>query len=174
VQQLNPTFMARTQSLREAKTLPGQACLNKAGPCQRELTTGAGEELNYRQILRSLMARNAEIDPLSLAARYSNAQRLQLAETALHCLDDEIRSLRKASLAFRQLAEMTRDEGEVKAAGNVLEMYGRSCVRIANLIKINVGLKGGEGDELASQLLRAIDAVSFAPISESEVADGSH
>jgi hypothetical protein len=166
--------MAHTQSLREAKTLPGQACLHKAGRSQQEFPTGENTEPNYRQILRSLMARNAEVDPLSLAARYSNAERLQLAETALHCLDDEIRSLRKASIAFRQLAETSREEAEVKAAGNVLEMYGRSCIRIANLIKINVGLKGGDADELASQLLRALDAVTFTQNSENEVADGSH
>jgi len=89
VQQLNPTLRARTQSLRETEMLPGQACLTRAGRCQKAVSTGAGEELNYGQILRSLMARNAEIDPQSLVARYSAAQRLQLSETALHRLDDD-------------------------------------------------------------------------------------
>ena len=174
MQQLNPTLRARTQTLRETKTLPGQACPAKAGRCQEAGSTGEAEELNYRRILRGLMARNAEIDPLSLAARYTSAQRLQLAETALHCLDGEIRGLRQASIAFRQLAQQGASEEEMKEAGTALELYGRSCVRIGNLIKINVGLKGGDADELAAQLLRAIDAVSFTPLSEIEASDGSH
>ena len=153
--------------------LPGQACPARAGRYQKADSTGEGEELNYRQILRSLMARNAEIDPLSLAARYTSAQRLQLAETALHCLDGEIKGLRQASMAFRQLAQEGTSETEMKAAGNALEMYGRSCIRIAALIKVNVGLQPGDGDELAAQLLRAFDVVSFAPISETEAADGN-
>ena len=174
MQQLNPTLRAHTQTLREIKTLPGQACPARAGRNQPTSSTGETEELNYRKILRTLLARNAEIDPLSLAARYTNAQRLQLAETALHCLDGEIRGLRQASIAFRQLAQQGAGEEEMKAAGTALELYGRTCVRIGNLIKINLGLKGDGADELVSQLLRAIDAVSFPPISEMEAADGSH
>ncbi|HSN95336.1 MAG TPA: hypothetical protein VLR89_09795 [Anaerolineaceae bacterium] len=154
--------------------LPGQACPARAGRYQKAVSTGEGEELNYRQILRSLMARNMEIDPLSLAARYTSAQRLQLAETAMHCLDGEIQGLRQASIAFKQLAQQGSSEEEMKAAGNALELYGRSCVRIGNLIKINVGLKGGDTDELASQLLRAVDIVTFPPIPEMENSDGSN
>jgi hypothetical protein len=174
VQQLNPTLIARTQSLRETEMLPGQACLTRAGRCQKAVSSGAGEELNYRQILRSLMARNAEIDPVSLAARYTSAQRLQLAETALHRLDGEIQGLRKASMAFLQLVQQGESEAELKAAANALEFYGRTCTRIANIVKINVGLQAGDGNELASQLLRAFDIVAFSPISETEATDGSH
>ena len=174
MQQLNPTLIARTQSLRETEMLPGQACLIRAGRCQKAVSTGAGEELNYRQILRSLMARNAEIDPVSLSARYTSAQRLQLAETALHCLDCEIQGLRKASMAFLQLVQQGESEAELKAAANALEFYGRSCTRIANIVKINVGLQTGDGNELASQLLRAFDIVAFSHISETEATDGSH
>ena len=174
MQQLNPTLIARTQSLRETEMLPGQACLTRAGRCQKAVLSGEGEKLNYRQILRSLMARNAEIDPLSLAARYTSAQRLQLAETALHCLDGEIQGLRKASTVFLQLVQQGESEAALKAAANALEFYGRSCTRIANIVKINVSLQAGDGNELVSQLLRAFDIVAFSPISETEVTDGSH
>ena len=174
MQQLNPTLIARTQSLRETEMLPGQACLTRAGRCQKAVLSGEGEKLNYRQILRSLMARNAEIDPLSLAARYTSAQRLQLAETALHCLDGEIQGLRKASTVFLQLVQQGESEAALKAAANALEFYGRTCTRIANIVKINVSLQAGDGNELVSQLLRAFDIVAFSPISETEATDGSH
>ena len=174
MQQLNPTLIARTQSLRETEMLPGQACLTRAGRCQKAVSTGAGEELNYGQILRSLMARNAEIDPQSLVARYSAAQRLQLSETALHRLDDEIVLLRQALQTFLQLTQQGKSEVELNAAAKALELYGRTCTRIANIVKINVGLQTGDGNELASQLLRAFDIVAFSPISETEVTDGSH
>jgi len=174
VQQLNPTLIARTQSLRETEMLPGQACLTRAGRCQKAVSTGESQQLNYRQILRSLMARNAEIDPQSLVARYSAAQRLQLSETALHRLDDEIVLLRQALQAFLQLAQQGKCEAELNAAAKALELYGRTCTRIANIVKINVSLQAGDGNELASQLLRAFDIVAFSPISETEATDGSH
>ncbi len=174
MQQLNPTLRARTQTLRETKMLPGQACPARAGRCQNADSTGAGEELNYRQILRSLMARNAEIDPLSLAACYTSAQRLQLAETALLRLDDEIVLLRRELQTFLHFVRQGKSEAEQKAAASALELYGRTCTRIANIVKINVSLQAGGGDELASQLLRAFDTVAFDPISETEAADGSH
>ena len=154
--------------------LPGQACLTRAGRCQKAVSTGAGGELNYGQILRSLMARNAEIDPQSLVARYSAAQRLQLSETALHRLDDEIVLLRQALQTFLQLTQQGKSEAELNAAAKALELYGRTCTRIANIVKINVGLQAGDGNELASQLLRAFDIVAFSPLSETEVTDGSH
>lgn len=174
MQQLNPTLIARTQSLRETEMLPGQACLTRAGRCQKAVSTGESQQLNYRQILRSLMARNAEIDPQSLVARYSAAQRLQLSETALHRLDDEIVLLRQALQAFLQLAQQGKCEAELNAAAKALELYGRTCTRIANIVKINVSLQAGDGNELASQLLRAFDIVAFSPISETEATDGSH
>ena len=174
MQQLNPTLIARTQSLRETEMLPGQACLTRAGRCQKAVSSGAGEELNYGQILRSLMARNAEIDTQSLVASYSAAQRLQLSETALHRLDDEIVLLRQALQAFLQIAQQGKSEAELNAAAKALELYGRTCTRIANIVKINVGLQTGDGNELASQLLRAFDIVAFSTLSETEATDGSH
>jgi len=154
--------------------LPGQACLTRAGRCQKAVSTGESQQLNYRQILRSLMARNAEIDPQSFVARYSAAQRLQLSETALHRLDDEIVLLRQALQAFLQLAQQGKCEAELNAAAKALELYGRTCTRIANIVKINVSLQAVDGNELASQLLRAFDIVAFSPISETEATDGSH
>ena len=154
--------------------LPGQACLTRAGRCQKAVSTGESQQLNYHQILRSLMARNAEIDPQSLVARYSAAQRLQLSETALHRLDDEIVLLRQALQAFLQIAQQGKSEAELNAAAKALELYGRTCTRIANIVKINVSLQAGDGNELASQLLRAFDIVAFSPISETEATDGSH
>jgi hypothetical protein len=174
VQQLNPTLIARTQSLRETKMLPGQACLYKAGCNQSGISSGENKELNYRQILRSLMARNAEIDPQTLAARYTTAQRLQLSETARHRLDDEIQLLRQALRAFLQLTQQGDGKPDLNAAAKALELYGRTCTRIANIVKINVSLQAGDGNELASQLLRAVDLVAFSPIAEAEVTDGSH
>jgi len=174
VQQLNPTLRARTLSLRETEMLPGQACLTRAGRCQKAVSTGESQQLNYHQILRSLMARNAEIDPQSLVARYSAAQRLQLSETALHRLDSEIVLLRQALQAFLQIAQQGKSEAELNAAAKALELYGRTCTRIANIVKINVGLQAGDGNELASQLLRAFDIVAFSPLSETEATDGSH
>lgn len=173
MQHSKPSFLARSLTLRNAEALPGKACLQKTGLNQASQTAGVERGLNCKKILRNLIERNAEVDQACFSERYTAAERLQLSETAQNLLDEEILLLRRGLRSFIQLTQRGGNEPGLNEAAKALDLCGRICSRIASIVKINVSLQAGNESELAAQLLKAVDLVSFEPLPETEEKSGS-
>ncbi|MEA4812369.1 MAG: hypothetical protein VB108_07370 [Anaerolineaceae bacterium] len=179
MQQLNPTFKAYTPALREEQSFPGQACPQKAGLHHPEEKHQVSKSLNYRKIVKALMARNCAINPQNLAKTYSEAQRLQLSAETLNCLDEEIMLLKHCLYCFSALfsaesqdnkiekKEKSEDEKKEdiekakKEGALLLEHIGLACTRIAVLMKVNAALGSGKQKDLIPQILAALQSAHF-------------
>ena len=129
MRQLNPTFTAITQ------TFPGQACPIAAGAAQK----GGGELLlpawDLRRVIRNLVWRAEQMRLEGFLMKLGQHQRMQLSEAELNNLDDEIRLLKKTLRELRDQHDDPQEGDDLAGTAKKLELYGRACTRIANIVK---------------------------------------
>lgn len=111
---------------------------------------------------------NAFLDRLALVRQHSKemnlisndltqAERIQLSEMARLSLEEEIALMRKGIKSFAKASEKVKDgESYNKDLGEVLNLLGLSCYRVAGLMRVQLLLQGPQSAGLLEDLIDAM------------------
>jgi hypothetical protein len=111
---------------------------------------------------------NAFLDRLAMVRQHSEemdlisndltqAERVQLSEMARLSLEEEIALMRKGIKSFAKASEGVKDgESYNKDMGEVLNLLGLSCYRVAGLMRVQLLLQGPQSAGLLEDLIDAM------------------
>jgi hypothetical protein len=87
----------------------------------------------------------------------TQAERVQLSEMARLSLEEEIALMRKGIKSFAKASEGVKDgESYNKDMGEVLNLLGLSCYRVAGLMRVQLLLQGPQSAGLLEDLIDAM------------------
>ncbi|MEL7626878.1 MAG: hypothetical protein AAGU15_08475 [Anaerolineaceae bacterium] len=133
MRQTTPTLSAQTQVLDPAHPSPRVGSLTGLETCPYELR-------------------------LRFSESFDQVERVQLSEAVRMSLEDEINLMRKVVKAFGEAYQRVKDgEPFNKELGDVLNLLGLSCSRIAGLMRVQLLLQGPQTEGLLEDLTEAMN-----------------
>ena len=128
----NPTLFARTQG-------SGRPCQFLAG----DTPEAQASDLMLSKQLKAGYCATCEL---------SQAERVQLSDSARFSMDEEITMLRKMVKQFVRAAGTSGEDDFPDNLARSLDLLGLTCSRLASVLRVNMALSGSQDDDLRKQI----------------------
>ncbi|NLC13386.1 MAG: hypothetical protein GX768_05015 [Chloroflexi bacterium] len=142
----NPTLIAETQVLDSAHP---SSRVGRGGPQNQPIENAFLDRL--------VMVRQHSEEMALISNDLTQAERVQLSEMARLSLEEEIALMRKGIKSFAKASEGVKDgKSYNKDMGEVLNLLGLSCYRVAGLMRVQLLLQGPQSAGLLEDLIDAM------------------